>query len=109
MKLNIYEKKQVVKTYETDAYDLMFGTCEDVAKAVDLDSLKTGSDIEIIKLVGNFVVSNMEVVKDFLKDIFDGLTDEELRRTKVNEIAIVFIEVVQHTITQLGTGSERKN
>lgn len=48
MKLNIYEKKQVVKTYEANSYDLMFGTVEDVANAINLDELKSGTDAEII-------------------------------------------------------------
>ena len=52
MKLNIYEKKQVIKTYEADAYDLMFGTLEDVADAVKLDDLKSGSDVELLKMIG---------------------------------------------------------
>ena len=31
MKLNIYEGGNVSKTYETDTYDLMFGTVEDIS------------------------------------------------------------------------------
>ena len=101
MKLNIYDKKKVVKTYEADTYDLMFGTVEDVADAVKLDELKTGTDVEIIKLVGSFVVSNMGTVKNLLKDIFDGITDEELKKTKVAEIAVVLVDVVKYMIIQL--------
>ena len=29
LKLNIYNKKNIEKTYSTDTYDLMFGTVED--------------------------------------------------------------------------------
>ena len=102
MKLNIYEKKKVIKTYETDSYDLMFGTLEDVAEAVKLDDLKTGSDVEIIKMVGNLVINSMDTVRDLLKDIFDGITDAELKHTKVNEIVTVIIEVVQFTVKEFG-------
>ena len=109
MKLNIYEKKQVVKTYEADTYDLMFGTIEDVAEAVNLDELKTGSDVELIKMVGNLVVTSMGTVKNLLKDIFEGLTDDELRSTKVSEIATVLIDVVKYTIVQLNFGNKGKN
>lgn len=109
MKLHIYEKKQIVKTYEANAYELMFGTVEDVADAVKLDDLKTGSDVEIIKMVGNLVFSSMDTVKNLLKDIFDGLTDEELKKTKVAEIAVVLIEVVKFTVDQLTAGSNGKN
>ena len=40
MKLNIYENKKVIKTYEADTYDLMYGTVTDLVKALDLDKLK---------------------------------------------------------------------
>lgn len=109
MKLNIYDKKQVVKTYEAETYDLMFGTVEDIAEAVKLDELKSGSDVEIIKLVGNLVVTSMGTVKELLKDIFDGLTDDELKHTKVSEIARVLIDTVKFTITQLSLSSSEKN
>ena len=109
MKLNIYEKKQIVKTYEVDKYDLMFGVVEDVADALDLDSLKTGSNAEIIKLVGNMVFKSMDTIKELMKDIFDGLTDEELKNVKVSEIVDVIVDVVQFTILQLKLGAKGKN
>ena len=109
MKLNVYEKKKIIKTYEVDTYDLMFGTVEDVANAIDLDSLKTGSDVEIIKMVGKLVMSSMDTVKNLLKDIFDGITDEELKQTKVSEIATVLVDVVKFTIAQLNLGGNGKN
>ena len=109
MKLNIYEKKQIVKTYEADSYDLMFGVLEDVADAIKLDELKTGTDAEIIKMAGNLVLHSIDTVKDLFKDIFEGITDEELKHCKVNEMAMVLVEVVKVTITQLGKGFGPKN
>lgn len=109
MKLNVYDKKNIVKTYEAETYDLMFGTVEDVADAVKLDELKTGSDVEIIKMVGNLVLTSMGTVKDLLKDIFEGLTDEEIKQTKVSEIAVVLVDVVKFTVTQLSMGNNGKN
>lgn len=109
MKLNVYNKKQIEKTYEAETYDLMFGTIEDIADAVDLDSLKTGTDVEIIKMIGNLVLNSMDTVKNLLKDIFDGITDDELKRTKVSEIAAVLLEIVKFTIAQLSKGANGKN
>ena len=109
MKLNIYKGRKIEKTYTADTYDLMFGTVEDVAEAVKLDELKTGTDVEIIKLIGNLVLSSMDTVKDLLKDIFEGITDEELKCTKVKEIAQVLLDVVKFTITQLNLGNDGKN
>ena len=109
MKLNIYEKKKIVKTYETDTYDLMFGTIEDVAAAVKLDELDKGTDVEIIKLIGGLVLTSMDTIKDLLKDIFDGITDEELKHVKVKEIVDVLLEVITFTIKQLNIGVDEKN
>lgn len=109
MKLNIYEKKKVIKTYEAEAYDLMFGVLEDVAKAAKIDDLKTGSDVEIIKMIGNLALRSMDTVKDLMKDIFNGITDEELKNTKVAEIAAVLVDVVKFTISQLNLLPKTKN
>lgn len=109
MKLNVYEKKKVVKTYKADTYDLMFGVVEDVADAVKLDELKNGDDVEIIKMVGNLVLNSMGTVRNLMKDIFDGLTDDELRNTKVNEIALVLVDVVKFTIQQMHINLRTKN
>ena len=109
MKLNIYNKKEIVKTYEAETYDLMFGTVEDIAKAIKIDELQSGSDVEIIKMVGNLVLTSMDTVKDLLKDIFEGLTDEEIKKVKVSEIAIVLMDVVKFTIGQLNLLPKTKN
>lgn len=109
MKLNVYENKQVIKTYETDTYDLMFGTLEEVAAAVKLDELKTGSDVEIIKMVGKFVSGSLGTVRGLIKDVFPGITDEELKKTKVSEVAAVLVDVVKYTLEQLGTLPKPKN
>lgn len=102
MKLNIYDKKQIVKTYTADTYDLMFGTLEDVAEAVHLDDMKTGNDTELLTMAMNFVMHSMDTVKDLIKDIFEGITDDELRNTKVAELADVLLDVIKYTLSQMG-------
>lgn len=109
MKLNIYENKKVVKTYTADTYDLPFGVVEDIADVLDLDSLKTGSDAEILKLVGKGALRSMGTVKNLLKDMFEGLTDDEIKKTTVKEIAICLMDVATFTLTQLNIGGKGKN
>ncbi len=109
MKINVYEKRKIVKTYEVDAYDLPFGILEDVADTIDIDSLKTGSDVEIITLVGKMIIKNKNIIKELLKDIFDGITDEEIRKTTVTEMARVIVDIVTYTIGQLNLGNSSKN
>ena len=80
MRLNVYEKRRVVKTYEADSYDLPFGVIEDVADVINLDQLETGSNAELIKIAGGVVLRCKDTVKDLMKDIFEGITDEELKK-----------------------------
>lgn len=108
LKLNIYEKKKIINTYTAETYDLMFGTVEDLVDLINLDQLEKGTDAEIIKLVGNVVIKGMDIIKPLLKDIFDGLTDEDLKHTKVSEIATVLVEVVKFSISQMVQGANGK-
>ena len=109
LKLNIYEKKKIVKTYTAETYDLMFGTVEDLIDLIDLDQLKNGTDAEIIKLVGKVIINGMGIIKPLLKDIFEGLTDEELKKTKVSEISTALVEIVKFSIAQITKGTNGKN
>lgn len=109
MKLNIYEKKKVVKTYEADSYDLMWGVVEDIAEAIKLDKLQTGSNEEIMKLAFDLVITGKDTVNELLKDIFEGITDDELRKLRVSEIVEVLVDVVKFTVKQLGKGINEKN
>lgn len=107
MKLHIFENNEIVKTYEADTYDLKFGTVEDLADAINLDALKTGSNAEIIKMACKLVMTSMDTVKNLLKDIFTGITDEDLKKTTVKEIAGVFVDIVTYTIAQLNINKSK--
>lgn len=112
MKLNIYEHKEIIKTYEANEYEIMFGTVEDLIDAAKLDSIETGSDAEIVLAATNLVTNSMATVKDLLKDIFDGLTDDEIKHTRVSEIVNVVVEVIMYAIGQISlfsSTSKRKN
>lgn len=111
MKLNIYEHKTVVKTYEADAYEIMFGTVEDLIDAAKLDTIENGTDAELVIAATNLVTTSMGTVKDLLKDIFDGLTDDEIKNTRVSEIVNVIVEVILYAIGQISVlgGKKGKN
>lgn len=109
MKINIYENKKVVKTYRANDYDLMWGTVEDIVKVVKLDDLEEMSEDAIINLVGRLMITSYDAVKDLILSIFEDMTEEELRKTKMIEIAAVMIDVVIYTITKIeGTFSREK-
>lgn len=109
LKLNIYNKKNIEKTYITDTYDLMFGTVEDFMDLIDVDQIKTGTDTEIAMLVVKAIPKGMGTIKVLLKDVFDGLTDEELKNTKVRDISKVLIEIIKSSILEINKGVDQKN
>lgn len=89
--LNIYKasnKKEIEKTLTADGYDLMYGTIEDFTEIIDIDKLD--NQMEVLKMV----IHGFEQLKPLFKDVFPELTDEDLRNTKVKELA--------RTVTQIG-------
>lgn len=110
MKLNIYNKdKTIVKTYEADEYKLMYGTLEDLLDAIDIDTLNTGSNVEIAQVIANFINESRDTAKDLLKDMFDGLTDDELRRAAVDEMLVCLSDAVKYVFKQVKRVVKRKN
>ncbi len=109
LKLNIYEKRKVVKTYTAETYDLMFGTVEDLLNIIDIDNIQAGDKTELIKAVAKVLAHSMDIVKPLLKDVFEGLTDEELRKTSIKEIVDVLANIVTYSINQITNGKNGKN
>ena len=109
MKLNIYDKKEIIKTYETGSYKLMFGTLEDLVDAIDFDKLTGDSEAEVLRGVIDFINNSRETAKNLLKDMFDGLTDEELRNVAVDEMAACLVDAIKYVFTQIKKATKRKN
>lgn len=108
MILNIYNKNTIIKTYEAENYDIKFGVVEDVIELFDIDELKKGDDIELIKLVGKAIPKSLGSIKNLMKDIFDGLTDEELRNVKIKEMAQIIVTIIKYALNQISDGINKK-
>lgn len=95
LRLNIYNGKTIEKTYVADEIDIMFGTVEDLLDVIDFDNLN--DEKEVVKVV----IKTLNNLKPFLKQIFDGLTDDEIKRTKVKELVPLFVDIVKYTMDEL--------
>lgn len=98
LKLNIYsagDKNAVEKTYTAESYDLMLGTVEDLMQIIDVD--KMTDNIAITRMV----ISGYGKLKPFIKDIFEGVTDDELMRVKVKELIPLFVDVFKSIVDGL--------
>lgn len=103
LKLNIYKGKELEKTYTCETYDIMFGTVEDLLNLIDLD--KMNDQLEL----GKMIIKAIPLLKPFLKDVFDGLTDDELRRTKVKELIPLFVNIFTYAFSEFGGITNQKN
>lgn len=98
LSLNIYsaaDKNVIEKTYTAESYDLMLGTVEDIMQLIDVD--KMNDNTEITKLV----IKGYSKLKPFIKDVFAGVTDEELNRVKVKELIPAFVEIFKSILDDL--------
>lgn len=109
IKLPIYEKREVVKTYTAETYDIMFGTVEDLIGAIDFEKFTSGTDEDLISGVAQAVPAVMGLIKPLLKDIFDGLTDDEIKKCKLSDIVMVVVKVIRFSLAQIKAGATGKN
>ena len=107
LKLKIYNGNTVEKEYTAETIDFSFGVVEDILDALDLDNMKTGSKTEL----AGIIIKCSKQLKPFLKDIFPGVTDEEIRRTHIQNLIEVFKGLYNYATTELGaaTAGTEKN
>ena len=101
LKLNIYKGKTIEKTYKAETFDIMFGTVEDLLNIIDLEKLN--SDTEIAKLI----IKVFPLLKPLLKDVFEGVTDDELRRTKIKELIPLFVNIFVFALKEINSNSSK--
>lgn len=104
--LNIYDpqSKMITKQYTAETVDIMFGTIEDLIDVIDIDNLN--DNMEWAKVI----FTAMKKLKPLLKEIFTGVTDEELKNTKIKELVPLFISIFKYMMTEInGLGNGSKN
>lgn len=89
--LNIYgrgeEKNTVVKKYTAEGYDLRLGTIAAICDIMNASSKTDEMQIAISAAKG------FGEIMPLLKDIFDGVTDEDLQNVKVKELLPLFVQI----------------
>lgn len=103
LKLNIYKtQSEIEKTYITQDYEVMYGTVEDLLDCLDLEAL-TNKDAKegIIAAASRLIRARADVINPLLMDIFTGLTEDEMRRTKVREVLEVIVGLTGFSLDQI--------
>lgn len=105
--LNIYEGKKVKKTYTAETIDFSFGVVEDILDTLNFENMRTGDKTELATMV----VKCSKQLKPFLMDIFDGVTAEEIRNTRMQNLIEIFKGLYDYATKELtqAVGDDAKN
>lgn len=97
--LKIYEGRKVIKTYTAETVDFSFGVVEDILDALDFEHMSNQTEI------ATMIVKASKQLKPFLKDIFEGVTDEEIRNTRIQNLIEVFRGLYWYATQELGAAA----
>lgn len=98
LKLHIYEGRKIAKTYTAESIDLSLGVIYDVIDAFDFESMTSGNNKEMFKAI----IKCKDQIAPFLMDIFDGLTADEVRHARTQNLIEVFRGLYNYAISELG-------
>lgn len=109
LKLNIYKGREVEKTYTANTYDLMFGTMEDFIGIIEPDKLFGDNKTEMGEAATKLISGGLSQIKPLYLDVFPGLTEEELRRTRVTDLIVIGKEILKYSLSEIKKASTGKN
>lgn len=112
MKLRIYKNgREVEKTYQADGYHLTFGVVEDLVGLLgSIDWAGSVDDTAGILDILKILPRGIESIKPIVMEVYDGITEEELKRADIGDLIHTFVEVFQYSIGSLQKlGGDRKN
>ena len=103
--LKIYDDsgKNVVKSYESKTYDLMFGT---VMKLMELLKVEDMDDqLEMLKTI----YGAWEEIKTVLAGVFPEATNDDWKHVRVKELLPMILEIAKYSVTEMFTIPTEKN
>jgi len=108
--LNIYSNDRdekgeriIEKTYKANSVDLLYAPIEDTLAIME------NADLTDESVLTKLVLTGMKQIKPILKDVFIGLTDEELKKARINEIVAVLIGILSEALTGILSNETIKN
>lgn len=116
LKLDIYDEKGngIVKTYTCHEFHILTGTCEDLLEAVNIDSMINNNkfDAEAIGLtITKLVTTNYKKFRPILMNCFDGITEDEFKRTDITQVTQNIMKIIMFVLTEMfavSGGSSKK-
>ena len=103
--LNIYDENNAVitKQYKAEEVHILFGTIEDLIDLLDENVLQDNNELAKV------LIKAMKKLKPILKQVFTGVTDEELKFTRTDELVPLFMQILAYMFTQVNSLGGSKN
>ena len=101
LRLQIYRNGVIEKTYEVENFRIPYGVIQDVLHLVEVDKLNDEMAI------AGMLLEAFDLFDPLLKDLFPGLTDDDLRHADFVDIGLVFTGVARYAIEKLSKGLKR--
>lgn len=96
--LKIYnDNGNVVKSYESATYDLMFGTVKKLMELLKIEDMD--NQMEMLKTI----YEAWDEIKVVLSGVFPEVTDEDWNHVKVKELLPIIIEIAKYSVTEMFT------
>lgn len=117
LKLNIYGDKfcrKLSKTVTAEEFELTTGICEDVLDVLKIDMLEGGlsalSTETQFEIIVGIVKDGLPFFKELFAELFE-ISSEEMRHTKITDIAKLVVQIAKYSFTQLSSlgGAKSKN
>lgn len=94
------------KTYTAETFDITFGAVDDLVKALNPDEVDFSDKLEL----GKAILGVWGQVEPLLMEIFDGVTNEELRTVKMSNIVQLAQQIFAYMSGELNKiGNNEKN
>lgn len=119
LKLNIYnENDEVEKTYTTQTFRIKLGLLNDFINIMNADRLsvvlknvgnsKERDNEALISLVCELMNESKQLVYDLFKQLFKGLTDDELNKCYIDELVAVVKDLTKYAVKVIGLADKEK-
>lgn len=95
--LKIYDDagKNVVKSYESTTYDLMFGTVMNLMELLKIEDMD--NQMEMLKTIYNA----WDEIKTVLSGVFPDVTDDDWKHVKVKELLPIILDIAKFSVTEM--------
>ena len=103
--LKIYDDsgKNIVKSYESKTYDLMFGTVMKLMELLKVEDMD--NQAEMLKTIYNA----WDEIRIVLAGVFPEATNDDWKHVRVKELLPMILEIVKFSVAEMFTIPTEKN